>query len=548
MSIFPQEETLYIEFKSDVKKVSDQELIEAVVAFANTKGGSIYIGIEDDGRITGIHEQHQNNIIGLGAMIANHTVPPQTVRIELISCPLPVVKIEVSISRTTVASSSGKILRRRMKVDGTPENVPLYPHEINARLAELGQLDYSAQPVAGAVYEDLDSTERQRLRKVLALQRGEMNLLELSDEELDQALRLVKSVDGVLVPTVTGLLLIGKSERIRELLPTAEVAFQVLMGTEIKLNDSGIKPILSLFEKFDEYMSAWNPERELEYGLIRMSVPEFDKRAFREAVVNAICHRDYTILRRTLILIDDNGLSISNPGGFIEGISADNLLSAEPHGRNPALADALKRIGLAERTGRGIDRIFEGSLVYGRPLPDYSDSNSISVKLFIPRAKPDKSFIEMIAAHQNKSGQSLSITSLLILSELKQQRRASLHHLASSIHLSDARARAAIEMLIEAGLIEAIGNGKSRNYILSSGAYKASGDPMGYIRQKDIDSIRYEELIMNLINKQGYVTRSNVVSLLHISESTAYKLLKSMAEHGKLKLGSKGKYAKYFVK
>lgn len=76
------------------------------------------------------------------------------------------------------------------------------------------------------------------------------------------------------------------------------------MGTEIKLNDSGIKPVLSLFEKFDEYMSAWNPERELEYGLIRMSVPEFDKRAFREAVVNAICHRDYTILRRTLILID----------------------------------------------------------------------------------------------------------------------------------------------------------------------------------------------------------------------------------------------------
>lgn len=59
---------------------------------------------------------------------------------------------------------------------------------------------------------------------------------------------------------------------------------------------------------------------------------------------------------------------ISNPGGFIEGINADNLLDAEPHGRNPVLADALKRIGLAERTGRGIDRIYEGSLLYGRLL------------------------------------------------------------------------------------------------------------------------------------------------------------------------------------
>ena len=66
------------------------------------------------------------------------------------------------------------------------------------------------------------------------------------------------------------------------------------------------------------------------------------------------------------------------------------MLDAEPHGRNPALADAMKRIGLAERTGRGIDRIFEGSLLYGRLLPDYSNSTQSSVKLFIPKGPTDK--------------------------------------------------------------------------------------------------------------------------------------------------------------
>lgn len=74
------------------------------------------------------------------------------------------------------------------------------------------------------------------------------------------------------------------------------------------------------------------------------------------------------------IEIDEAGYSVSSAGGFIPGISEKNLLTAEPVGRNPALADAFKRIGLAERTGRGIDRIFLGQLRYGRRLPDYSES------------------------------------------------------------------------------------------------------------------------------------------------------------------------------
>ena len=94
------------------------------------------------------------------------------------------------------------------------------------------------------------------------------------------------------------------------------------------------------------------------------------------------------MLGRVRMAIEDDGLTISNPDGFIEGINADNLLDAEPHGRNPVLADAMKRIGLAERTGRGIDRIYEGSLLYGWQLPDYSQSNATSVRLLIPISPP----------------------------------------------------------------------------------------------------------------------------------------------------------------
>ena len=108
------------------------------------------------------------------------------------------------------------------------------------------------------------------------------------------------------------------------------------------------------------------------------------------------------------VAVEDEGLTISSPGGCIEGVNLKNLLTVEPHGRNPALADALKRTGLAEKTGRGIDRIFEGSIVFGRPLPDYSETTSTCVKLFIQRAEPDLAFTKMISNEENRLGRSLT--------------------------------------------------------------------------------------------------------------------------------------------
>ncbi len=81
--------------------------------------------------------------------------------------------------------------------------------------------------------------------------------------------------------------------------------------------------------------------------------------------------------------LDDDGLAISSPGGFIEGVGIGNLLVTPPRSRNPLLADIIKRIGLAERTGRGIDRIFEGMLRYGRPAPDYSMSTDYTVAVLL---------------------------------------------------------------------------------------------------------------------------------------------------------------------
>lgn len=547
MRTIPEKESLITEFKSDLKLLPDSELVEAIIGMTNTDGGTLYLGVEDNGDITGVNKKHADEI-GVAALIANKTVPSLAIRAEIISEEnMDVLKIEIPMSRTIVASADGKILRRRLKLDGTPENIPMYPYEINTRLSELSLLDFSAQPLLDATIEDLDPNERVRLRSIIKMRKGDTALLELSDEELDKSLRIVKEENGILHPTITGMLLIGKEDRLKELMPTAKSSFQVLEGTKVRINEQFTKPLLATFEIFENYLKAWNPEKEMEYGLFRISIPEFSEAAFREGLVNAFCHRDYSILQMVRLAIEDDGLTISSPGGFIEGVNLNNLLTVEPHGRNQALADALKRIGLAERTGRGIDRIFEGSIVYGRPLPDYTDSTERYVKLFIQRAEPDLAFSKMILNEENRNGRKLPINALLILSTLQKERRASLQELSDAIHISEARTKANVEKLIESGLVEASGNGKSRTYILSAKVYRAQDNSVGYVRQTGIDILKYEELTLKLAEQQGYVTRDNVRELLNISNSQAYRVLKKLADKEKLILIGTGRNARYEI-
>lgn len=543
--MLPKKETLTIEFKSDRNKLQNSDIFDAVVAFANTEGGDLYLGIEDSGEVTGVHKDHKNHTT-LAAFIANNTLPPVSVRAEIIEGIHPVLKISVPKSYNgIVATISGKVLRRRIKADGTPENVPMYPAEFASRLSELRMIDYSAMPVLECSIDDFDPLEIEHLRNVILSYNGERSLLDLSDEDLFKALGLVRDFNGQLVPTITGLLLIGRIDALKCHIPTHTSSFQVLSGTDVKVNDDMCLPLLSTIDKINTYMDAWNPEQEIEMGLFRISIPDFNKRAFREALVNAFSHRDYSKMGRVRIAINDDGLTIANPGGFIEGVSIKNLLTAEPHGRNPQLADALKRIGLAEKTGRGIDRIYEGSLLYGNPLPDYSNSTPVTVSLFIPRSKPDPQIAKLVSSEQNRLGRPLSLNTLLVLNVLKDMPRSNLTDLAEAVNLSEIATKAILDTSIECGIVDIYGSGRNRTYILSPKVYSTKSKRIGYVRQVDIDETRYPELIINLAKTNEFISRADVVQLLHVDNNKAYRLLKSLADQGVLEPINKGRYAKY---
>lgn len=187
-------------------------------------------------------------------------------------------------------------MRRRLKSDGEPESASLYPYEIITRLSMLGQLDYSAFPVPDTSVEDLSPDEIVRLREALAKNRsGDQALLGLPDDEVLSALRMTTLVDGKVTPTVTGILLAGRPEVMRRAIPAFTATFQVLDGTEVRVNQDFDQPLLYTIEKMREMLDPWNPERESEDGLFRQSVPEFDQRTFREALVNAFDNTAITL-------------------------------------------------------------------------------------------------------------------------------------------------------------------------------------------------------------------------------------------------------------
>ncbi len=544
--LLPERESLTVEFKSDRARLPDDELVEAAVCLANTDGGVMFVGVEEDGTPTGLHPDHRN-VSRLAALVANRTVPPLSVRAEVILVEgLPIARIEVPRFTRIVATTGGLVKRRRINLHGQPECVPFRPHEFASRQSDLGFLDYAALPVVGASSADFDPLEHERLRRMVERYNGDRALLSLSDTEIDGALGLVgRDETGKHVPTVLGLLLVGREEALRRHVPAHEVAFQVLEGEVVRFNEFTHAPLLRAFERVMDLFSARNDERELMMGMFRVPVPLLDVSAFREALANALTHRDYTRLGAIHVRWETDLMVVSNPGGFVDGVTLDNLLVVEPRPRNPSLADAFKRIGIVERTGRGVDTIYRGLLAFGRPVPDYHRSDAWSVIVRLSTAETDLDFVRFRIGLEERRNALLSTEDLIILSLLWDQRRLDVVEGAQAIQQEASVARRALERLVESGVVEAHGRTKGRGYTLSASVYRELGMAEAYVRQQGFDPIQQEEMVRTYVMHHGSVRRHEVVGLCRITEDQAKRLLLGLRSRGILTQHGQGKGTHY---
>ena len=548
--IVTQGETFAVEFKSDRDLLSDHELINAVVCMANAEGGWLFIGVEDDGTVTGLHPDHQTRPELLAALVENRTVPSLTVDVRFEQLPagddrLPVAILGIPASDQVVASSSARTSIRYLDAHGDPGCRPLYPHELSSWRANRGKMDVTAQPIAAASWDDLDPVEFARLRRMIETYRGDTVLLDLNDRELARALGLVVPSGDVLVPTMAGLLLVGQESALQDHVPTHEVAFQVLHGTEVTVNQFYRWPLLRTVERILEGFELRNEEREVNVGLFRVGIPAYDPRGFREALNNALTHRDYHNLGAVHVQLYEDRVMISNPGGFVHGVRPDNILRVGPRPRNPRLADCFKRIGLVERTGRGVNIIYAGQLRNGRRPPSYERSTEKNVIVTLYGGPADLDFVQLILNHEDERGRALSVTELLILNHVYREREVDTPTASQITQLPEAEVRTTLEGLVESGLLERRGARRSRTYHLSAGVYREMGKPAAYVRTRGFERLQMEQMILQYVEAHGEIARRDVVNLCRVSEHQAGYLLKKLVERGELRLVGKGRGAHY---
>lgn len=533
-------ETYTVEFKGEAsKRLSDGDVVEAAVCLANGEGGHLLLGVEDDGRVTGSRPRHEAGHTDpdrVSAMIANRTQPPLQVRTESVELDgLPVLMIVVPKARTAVGTADGRYVRRAMQSDGSPGCVPFFAVEMLAGQVDRGVVDYAAMLLPEATWDDLDPLEIERLRRLVRANgtRADGVLASLSDVDIGRALGVVRGTPSEPELTAGALLLFGRPEALRRHVPTHEVAFQVLDGTSVSVNEIERFPLLRWADELGDRFRSRNTYEDVQLGLFRISVPAYPEESFREAVANALVHRDYTRLGAVHVQWGADSIQVSNPGGFPEGVALQTLLTALPHPRNPLLADAFKRVGLVERTGRGVKRIYEGQARFGRPLPNYQRTTRSDVVVVIPGG-PANLAIARFVAERASEGHPLQFEELLVLNELVVQRSVTTSAAAVLLQTDETSARALLARMVEAGLLEHRGEHRSRSYHLAAGAYRAIGDKAAYVRARGFDPLQQEQMVLQYVEAHGSITRAQAADLCQLSPAQATRLLGRLVDQGRL--------------
>lgn len=544
-------ESVDVEFKGDHPKLSDGKLAETVACLANRPGdsaGYLFVGVENNRRVTGHQPRHgrATEPNRIAALIRHNTIPPVTPEVTTAVVEgETVLAIQVLPSPIPVCTRSGVFKRRGLRGDATPECMPFTYMETQSHLAAKGASDITSLPIPELRFEDLNPLEIVRYRQMVQdnAHRSDEALLELDDLDLCKAIQAVEvSGDAVIVRTL-GLLLFGYSATLQDLLPTHEIAFQQSNGLQLRQNSFVRWPLLEVMERVDSIIVARHQEDELMIGMRRHPIPVYDPAALREAVANALIHRDYARMGTVHVQWADDRFRVTNPGSFPEGITADNCLVTGPKYRNPLLADAFKRAGLVERRARGIPSIFANQLRHGRPRPQYTADDPYSVVLDLPFGPTNLNMVR-IAERERAQRRPLTVSELLILDTIFSDRQIQLDTAMSVTQTSNQDALRVLLQLEQYGILESDQSlpNDQRHWAFARGLLDEA-DQSTVIGSSETNLTRTSdngtsdlhdaEVLKHLISA-GKVSRKEVIELCQITPKAATRVLQRLVDNGQI--------------
>ena len=535
-------ESITVEFKSWIKTKDMRERIslavEELIAFANTKGGTVYFGVEDDGTVTGCEKYDCQRIM---ESIYDRTRPSLFTEIEVIKYnDLDVLAIKVISDGITYATTDGKCLKRLGK-----NSKPYYPDEMSNKYSTIQNPDFSSQIIVESSLDDVNKLEVYSLKEKLRIRDPKSTLPDLEDIAFMRDLGLIKEDGDTYKLTIAGLLFVGKENSIYQLLPQAEVIYLHYSADNLEEYDARLdmkQPIISIIDRLTEKIQNANKIVNVQVGLFRLELVDFSEKVFQEALLNALSHRDYQNLSAVYVKHYPDKIVIENPGGFLEGITTQNIITHPSVPRNKLIAETLQRLKYVQRTGQGVDIIFREMLSSGKPYPQYSVYND-AVSLTIYSSVDDIDFVKFIAQEQNKKQRMTPLAELMVLRYLTDNKRINISEVQVITQTTLDESRKTISNLVKDGLIELIG----KEYMLTAKVYEAIKSDVEYTKDKVIQFVKAKNRILDYLEREESITSEEIRELCGYTKQQARYVTDKMRDEGILQLIGKGPASKYVL-
>ncbi len=440
-----------------MQEPSVERLAETLVAFANTDGGTILLGVDAHGEITGgLQPEEADGVLRRALALSRPLVSTEWEQFE----DRAGLAVAIVVPRSTELHSlaDGRVLVRTHA--GTE---PLDGAKISHLAATKASGDFEKETVAGASHADLDE---EVIREYV--QRRTARLGRAPGQTEEELLTAVGALTPAGQPTVAGLLLFGKEPQF--FIPQSGLVYVRFVGTDPR--GPGGMPGYSRREEFNGSLarvieSCWAillqemRGEAVVRGLKREDRMLYPMFAVREALVNAICHRDYRLTgRRVEIRQFDDRLEMTSPGGLPGYITLDNIVE-EHFSRNPRLVNGLFEWGYIEQLGLGIDRMIEEMVQAGHPQPEFRAS-PFSFSVILHRnmgAQPRRPIPEWATGMNERQ-----IRAVQYLQENSRITNREYHELCPTV--SPETLRLDLTDLVEKGIVMKIGDKKGTYYIL----------------------------------------------------------------------------------
>jgi ATP-dependent DNA helicase RecG len=396
--------------------------------------------------------------------------------------------------------------------------------------------DFSERICEGLTIDHLDETAIDKMKEAYARKQGNPQFLTLSNE---QALRDLNLKTGNKLTNAT-LILLGKAEAILKFLPQSQLIFEYRNSSAKIIFDNRTvfsEAYFTLIDKIWNTINLRNDSVPVQEGPYVFNIPYFNHEVIREALNNAVAHRDYRRTSEIVIKQYPNELVITNPGGFPPGVTIDNLLTVNSTPRNRLLADVLAKTGIVERAGQGVDKMFYQCLSEAKLAPDYSLSDDFQVELHLSAIVEDKAFALFIhhIQKERETYSKLSVQEIIALNNIRKNQTK------NTIHVN------VLAKLEKDGLIEKIGKTNKQKIVLSKEYYSFTDNKGTYSKEKPIDEFQISVLVVKYFQEFETAKMSDFVKIfdkLLTREQVKYAIY-NLTENGIIIKSGEGRNTEY---